>query len=114
MADLNKLVEKIKADAELKKQFSTAIKENKVVEFCKKLGIETTKEEIASFITTKKGELNEAELNAVNGGCATSSSSVRCDVISSVCSAGTLCAAVSLGWVLNYSKGKQNGSSCLA
>ena len=93
MADLNKLVEKIKADTELKKQFASAVKENKVVEFCKGLGVETTKEEIAEFLNAvKKQELSDAELNRVSGGCETSTMDVTCNVIlHSVGTAGSAC-----------------------
>lgn len=70
MKDLNNVIEKIKKDEKLKKEFATAVKEKKVVDFLKGLGVSVTKEELDSFLKAKKAELKDAELEkAVGAGC---------------------------------------------
>ena len=107
MADLNKLVEKIKSDAELKKQFAAAVKKDNVAEFCKSLGIETTKEEVKAFLQTKKSELNERDLKKVSGGCDDDTAENVCDAFYSTVTFGTMCAAESIYY------GIVEGTSCL-
>lgn len=94
MADLKKALEKIKADKNLKTEFSKAVKEDKVVEFLKGLGVVTTKKEVADFIKSNKKELSDDELNVVSGGCSTSS--IGWDILITVVGLGIYCAINSL------------------
>ena len=73
MKTLQNFYKEIIADEELKKAFTAAAKENKVVEFAKEHGVETTMDEIKAFLEEQKNQENELspeELeNAAGGTC---------------------------------------------
>ena len=71
MNELNELFKKIIASDELKAELEQAAKENKVLEFMKAHGVETTPEEIQAYLKeqyAKTTELSEDELANVAGG----------------------------------------------
>ena len=84
-----------------------------ISEFCKSMGINTTEKEIVSFIKSKKSELSEAELNAVNGGCNSSSSEQFCNALVSVGTVGTVCALSSIVKPTIEATEGNWGASCL-
>ena len=73
MKTLQEFYKEIIADDELKKGFAEAAKENKVIEFAKGHGVETTMDEIKDFLDDQKNqeqELSPEDLeNAAGGTC---------------------------------------------
>ena len=73
MKTLQELYSEITANDELKKAFVEAAKDNKIVEFAKDHGVETTIDEIKAFLeerANQEKELSPAELeNAAGGTC---------------------------------------------
>lgn len=105
MTDFKGILEKIKKDEDLKKQFAAAVKDNKAIEFLNSIGCNTTREEIETFIKTKKGELSDDDLANVSGGCGTITFTA---VLISVVFLGGGCAACTL-----INKGFESKSSCI-
>ena len=91
MANLEETIAKIKADDELKKQFAEAVKNKTVIAFLSTQGCDTTEEEVNEFLSAKKTELSDEQLDKVSGaGCSGG------DVAVSMLTAGTTCAASSI------------------
>lgn len=91
------LCSKVIGSEELKTAFVAAVKENKVAEFLKEQGCEATEAEVAEFLKSKQnaeGEVSDAELDAVSGGCN------GAEAVYSVFTAGLLCAGLA---ILSYS-----------
>ena len=73
MKTLQEFYTEIMASDELKKSFVQAAKENKQLEFVKERGVETTADELNTFLVEKEKEaenskLSENELNSAAGG----------------------------------------------
>ncbi len=64
---IDELYRKITADENLRKKFTSALKEGKLADFLTENGCTATAEEIKAFIDGKK-ELTDDELDAVSGG----------------------------------------------
>lgn len=73
MKTLQELYNEIVKNDELKKKFTEAAKDNKIVDFAKANGVETTLDEIKAFLEDKQKadmELDPSELeNAAGGTC---------------------------------------------
>ena len=67
MKTLQEFYTEIMASDELKKSFVQAAKENKQLEFVKERGVETTADELNTFLV-EKAKLAENELDNVAGG----------------------------------------------
>lgn len=91
MANLGETIAKIKADDELKKQFAEAVKNKTVIAFLSTQGCDTAEEEVNEFLSAKKTELSDEQLDKVSGGGCSGG-----DVAVSVLTAGTTCAASSI------------------
>jgi len=104
MKTLQELYSEITANDELKKAFVEAAKDNKIVEFAKEHGVETTVDEIKAFLEASKpqeGELAPEEMeNAAGGACNDKTSD---EVPVSIISLGTLCAMKA---IISAAKGK--------
>lgn len=76
MKSLHELYEEVKAGDELKKALAAAVKADKVTEFLKDHGCDSTAEELKEFVAEKLNrgkpmrELSEDELDRVAGGTA--------------------------------------------
>ena len=70
MKTIEELYKSILADNDLKAQCSEAIKNGKLDDFLKEQGCSATVEDVKAFLENQKeGELDDEELDAVNGGC---------------------------------------------
>ncbi len=94
MKTIKELYEEVIGSEELKQKFAEAARENHVEDFLKEQGCDATLAEVEAFlkeIQEKEGELSDAELDAVSGGC---------NQIEALCSAlsfGIVCAAMATG-----------------
>ena len=91
------LYSKVIGSEELKAVFVAAVKEKKIAEFLKAQGCEATEAEIVEFLKSKQnaeGEVSDAELDAVSGGCNGE------EAVYSVFTAGLLCAGLA---IMSYS-----------
>lgn len=91
MANLGEVIEKIKADDGLKKQFSEAVKNKSVIAFLSAQGCDTTEAEVNEFLSAKKTELSDEELDKVSGGACDDG-----DFFVSAMTVGTTCAVCSI------------------
>ena len=74
MKTMEELFQEILGSDELKGAFAQAVREGRMEEFLKENGCEASPEEVKAFLQekqAKEGELSEAELDAVSGGCST-------------------------------------------
>lgn len=103
MNDMEKLYQKVSADASLQQKFSEIMKDSesagkeatdaKLLDFAREAGFEITVEEMSRYFTGKiqetKDELSDAELDAVAGG---KTSTGFTNVVMTIISAGVYCA----------------------
>ena len=74
MKTMEELFQEVLGSDGLKGAFAQAVSEGRMEEFLKEHGCEASPEEVKAFLQekqTKEGELSEAELDAVSGGCGT-------------------------------------------
>ena len=93
MKTLQELYSEITANDELKKAFAEAAKDNKIVEFAKEHGVETSVDEIKTFLEAQaknEKELSPEELENAAGG--TYNGSTRFEVGLSIFGIGIGCA----------------------
>ena len=95
MRSLQEFYNEIIADNELKKAFTEAAKDNKIIEFAKEHGVETTTDEIKAFLetqTAQEKELSPEELeNAAGGAC---NKVTKYEAITSYLTCGISCAII--------------------
>ena len=79
MKTMEELFQEVLGSDELKGAFAQAVSEGRMEEFLKEHGCEASPEEVKAFLQekqAKEGELSEAELDVVSGGCDTMEASV--------------------------------------
>ena len=95
MKTLNELYTEVLADDELKRAIARATKENRLVEFVKEQGVDTTADEIKAFLEAKSNEekeLSAEELENAAGGACNRTTGV--ETVISVFTGGLACAPV--------------------
>ena len=95
MKTLQELYNEIMADDGLKNAFVEAAKDNKVVEFAKEHGAETTLDEIKAFLEASKpqeGELAPEEMENAAGGACNKNTAV--EAVASTLTLGVACAII--------------------
>ena len=93
MKTMEELYQEVLGSDELKGAFARAVSEGRVEEFLKGNGCEASPEEVKAFLQekqAKEGELSEAELDAVSGGCDTMDASVTIHASASVVEFGVI------------------------
>lgn len=103
MKTMEELYQEVLGSDELKNAFAQAVSEGRIEEFLKENGCEASPEEVKAFLQekqAKEGELSEAELDAVSGGCST------IEAVASVVTAGIACAYIAVGSAV---EGNMNG-----
>ena len=79
MKTMEELFQEVLGSDGLKGAFAQAVSEGRMEEFLKEHGCEASPEEVKAFLQekqAKEGELSEAELDVVSGGCDTMEASV--------------------------------------
>ncbi len=108
MKTLQEFYQEITQCEELKKQFAEAAGNNTVVEFAKANGVETTLEEIKTFLDERagaEGEISDIEAeNAAGGAC---NSETASEAVVSVFTAGVACAIRAVGSAVDGHVGQQ-------
>lgn len=93
MKTMEELYQEVLGSDELKGAFAQAVSEGRIEEFLKENGCEASPEEVKAFLQekqAKEGELSEAELDAVSGGCDTMDASVTIHASASVVEFGVI------------------------
>ena len=109
MKTLDQLFAEVLGNDELKKEFATAAKDGKVVEFAAAHDVQTTQEEIKAFLQEqqkKMGELSDEELDNVAGGCN------GFEGVLSVMSVGVYCALSAIDSAMRHDVGGHGQLLC--
>ena len=72
MKSIEELYQEVLENDAMKQEFAEATQDGRIMEFLKKHGCEAETEEVNAFLKEqqeKEGELSDAELEAVSGGC---------------------------------------------
>ncbi|HJC57054.1 MAG TPA: hypothetical protein H9700_06775 [Candidatus Eisenbergiella intestinipullorum] len=72
MKTIEELYQEVLEKDAMKQEFAEALQDGRIMDFLKEYGCEAGQEEVNAFLKEqqeKEGELSDAELDAVSGGC---------------------------------------------